>query len=165
MERKEAYIGISAYLFNVLAEIARRLVAPCLLYLREVGYLFAYGYVLREIVAAFEELLYIAFVLLMMSGFDADRVVVLSDNEVNGRSWMTYDYGYKAIQSKLDQYRTHVGHDVWCHAIDLQGYGTQQFIGAKVNIMGGWSEQVLRFVAQAEQGLGGLVDEIEAIEL
>lgn len=102
---------------------------------------------------------------LMESGFDADRVVVLSDNEVNGRSWMTYDYGYKAIQSKLDQYRAKVGHDVWCHAIDLQGYGTQQFIGAKVNIMGGWSEQVLRFVAQAEQGLGGLVDEIEAIEL
>ena len=101
---------------------------------------------------------------LMESGFDADRVVVLSDNEVNGRSWMTYDYGYKAIQSKLDQYRAKVGHDVWCHAIDLQGYGTQQFIGAKVNIMGGWSEQVLRFVAQAEQGFGGLVDEIEAVE-
>lgn len=102
---------------------------------------------------------------LMESGFDADRVVVLSDNEVNGRSWMTCDFGYKAIQSKLDQYRAKVGHDVWCHAIDLQGYGTQQFIGAKVNIMGGWSEQVLHFVALAEQGLGGLVDEIEAIEL
>lgn len=102
---------------------------------------------------------------LIESGFDADRVVVLSDNEVNGRSWRTNDYGYKTIQSKLDQYRAKVGHDVWCHAIDLQGYGTQQFTGAKVNIMGGWSEQVLRFVALAEQGLGGLVDEIEAVEL
>lgn len=102
---------------------------------------------------------------LMESGFDADRVVVLSDNEVNGRSWRTCDYGYRTIQGKLDQYRARVGHDVWCHAIDLQGYGTQQFTGAKVNILGGWSEQVLRFVALAEQGLGGLVDQIESVVL
>ena len=102
---------------------------------------------------------------LMESGFDADRVVVLSDNEVNGHSWMTKDFGYKTIQSKLDKYRAKVGHDVWCHAIDLMGYGTQQFMGAKVNIMGGWSEQVLRFVALAERGLGGLVAEVEALAL
>jgi hypothetical protein len=102
---------------------------------------------------------------LMKSGFDADRVVVLSDNEVNGRAWRTNDYGHKTIQTYLERYRAQVGHDVWCHAIDLQGYGTQQFMGAKVNIMAGWSEQVLRFVALAEQGLGGLVDEIEAVEL
>ena len=102
---------------------------------------------------------------LMESGFDADRVVVLSDNEVNGRSWRTRDYGYQTIQAELDRYRAKVGHDVWCHAIDLQGYGTQQFMGARVNIMGGWSEQVLRFVALAEQGFSGLVDEIEAVEL
>ena len=102
---------------------------------------------------------------LMESRFDADRVVVLSDNEVNGHSWVSHDFGYKAIQCKLDQYRSFIGHDVWCHAIDLQGYGTQQFIGAKVNVLGGWSEQVLRFVALAEQGFGGLVDEIEALAL
>lgn len=102
---------------------------------------------------------------LMESGFDADRVVVLSDNEVNGRSWKTHEYGYRTIQTKLDKYRARVGHDVWCHAIDLQGYGTQQFTGAKVNILGGWSEQVLRFVALAERGLGSLVDEIEAVAL
>jgi len=102
---------------------------------------------------------------LMESGFDADRVVVLSDNEVNGHTWGSRDYGYKTIQTKLDQYRASVGHDVWCHAIDLQGYGTQQFVGDKVNVLGGWSEQALRFVVLAEQGLGGLVDEIEELAL
>ena len=102
---------------------------------------------------------------LMESGFDADRVVVLSDNEVNRRSWNTGQYGYRTVQAKLDAYRAKVGHDVWCHAIDLQGYGTQQFIGPGVNIMGGWSEQVLRFVMLAEEGLGGLIDEIEATTL
>ena len=102
---------------------------------------------------------------LMESGYDADRVVVLSDNEVNSRSWMTNDFGHKTIQAKLEEYRRKVGHAVWCHAIDLQGYGTQQFMGAKVNVMAGWSEQVLRFVALAEQGFSGLVDEIEAVTL
>jgi len=113
-----------------------------------------------------------AFGLLARSGFDADRVVILSDNECNvsggsGYGWggRYVEYGRKAIQSRLEQYRKKVGHDVWCHAIDLQGYGTSQFIGPKTNIMAGWSEQVLRFVALTEQGFGGLVDEIEAMRL
>ncbi len=101
---------------------------------------------------------------LMQSGFDADRVVVLSDCEVNmafcGRAFGSRT---RTVQHALDAYRAHVGHDVWCHAIDLQGYGTQQFAGAKVNVMAGWSEQVLRFVALAEHGFGGLVNAIEAI--
>ena len=101
---------------------------------------------------------------LMQSGFDADRVVVLSDCEVNmafgGRT-----SGIRTVQNALDAYRAHVGHDVWCHALDLQGYGTQQFAGPKVNVMAGWSEQVLRFVALAEHGFGGLVNAIEAVRL
>ena len=95
--------------------------------------------------------------------------MILSDNEVNADSYSWYggylERGKKAIQSNLERYRKKVGHDVWCHAIDLQGYGTSQFIGRHTNIMAGWSEQVLRFVALAEQGFGGLVDEIESMEL
>lgn len=98
---------------------------------------------------------------LMQTGFDADRIIVLSDNEVNG-GW---GGNKKTIQSKMDEYRRKVGHDVWCHAIDLQGYGTQQFIGRKTNIIAGWSDSVLRFIAMAENGLGSIVDEIEAVEL
>ena len=105
------------------------------------------------------------FACLMKSGFDADRVVVLSDNEVNSHTWTTRGPAYRTIQAELDRYRAKVGHDVWCHAIDLQGYGTQQFVGRQVNVMAGWSEQVLRFVSMAEQGFGGLVDEIEAVAL
>ena len=101
---------------------------------------------------------------LMMTGFDADRVIVLSDNEVNGGGWWSRD-NKKVIQHNLDEYRKRVGHDVWCHAIDMQGYGTQQFIGEHVNIIAGWSEQVLRFVSLAEQGFGGIVNEIDAMTL
>lgn len=102
-----------------------------------------------------------AFDLLMKSGFDADRIIVLSDNEVNS-SWCN---NLGTIQRGLIMYRLKVGHPVWCHAIDLAGYGTQQFFGSRVNIMGGWSEQVLRFISLAEGGLGSLVEEIETVAL
>lgn len=99
---------------------------------------------------------------LMRTGFDADRVVVLSDNEVNGGWWGDNKH---TIQSKMNAYRSKVGHDVWCHAIDLQGYGTQQFIGPKTNIIAGWSEQVLRFISLAEHGFGCITDGIDMWEL
>lgn len=104
------------------------------------------------------------FDLLCRSGFDADRVVVLSDNEVNGGGGWWRVSGTKAVQSGLDEYRRVVGHDVWCHAIDLQGYGTAQFIGPKVNVMAGWSDKVLGFVSRVENG-SSFVEEIEAITL
>jgi hypothetical protein len=103
-----------------------------------------------------------AFELLMKSGFDADRVIVLSDNEVNG-GW--YGGNVRTIQSCLNLYRNKVGHDVWCHAIDLQGYGTSQFVGDKVNIMAGWSESVLEFIGLVENGFGSIVDDVMAVEL
>ncbi|MBR3160093.1 MAG: TROVE domain-containing protein [Atopobiaceae bacterium] len=102
------------------------------------------------------------FELLMKSDFDADRIIVLSDNEVNG-GW--YGNNHRTIQSCLERYRSKVGHDVWCHAIDLQGYGTQQFIGPKVNVIAGWSESVLRFIGMAESGVGSIVSEIESMRI
>ena len=104
------------------------------------------------------------FQLLMASGFDADRVIVLSDNEVNGGGWWSRN-SKEVIQSYLSEYRRKVGHDVWCHAIDLQGYGTSQFVGPKVNIMAGWSESVLRFISIAENGFGSIVKEIDGMDL
>lgn len=103
--------------------------------------------------------------LLMRSGFDADRVVILSDNECNsGGRWYGRNNA-KTIQSGIDEYRRKVGHDVWCHAIDLQGYGTTQVLGGHTQVLAGWSENVLRFIAYAEQGFGNMVGEIEKVEL
>lgn len=42
------------------------------------------------------------------------------------------------------------------HAVDLQGYGTQQFSGPHTNIISGWSEKVFDFILLAEQGEGNL---------
>lgn len=80
----------------------------------------------------------------------ADRIIVLSDNQCNSAWWN------KPVQSLADEYRRKTGNDIWVHAIDLQGYGTQQFCGAKTNIVAGWSEKVFDFIALAEQGEGTL---------
>lgn len=87
----------------------------------------------------------------------ADRILVLSDNEVNS------PWG-KPVQSVADEYRRRTGNDIWVHAIDLQGYGTQQFHGPKTNIIAGWSEKVFNFILLAEQGEGNLENAIQAYE-
>lgn len=87
---------------------------------------------------------------------------MLSDNEIN--------YGYTnsgwnihgiTCQSLADKYRNEINKDLWIHAIDLQGYGTQQFIGGKTNIIAGWSEKILEFINLAEQGIDTQVKRIE----
>lgn len=91
----------------------------------------------------------------------ADRVIVISDNVCNsGYSW----YSHKPVQSLADEYRRKSGNDIWVHAIDLQGYGTQQFTGPKTNIIAGWSEKVFNFILLAEQGEGNLEKTIEAYQ-
>lgn len=85
---------------------------------------------------------------------NADRVIVISDNQCNG--WFR-----NPIQKLADDYRKTTGNNIWVHAIDLQGYGTQQFHGVKTNIIAGWSEKVLEFIKLAEQGEGTLEKTIE----
>ena len=94
---------------------------------------------------------------MIADGIKADRVIIISDNECN-----TGAYGLKkTVQVFADSYRQKTGNDIWVHAIDLQGYGTQQFCGAKTNIIAGWSEKVLDFIRLAEQGEGTLEKKIE----
>ena len=87
----------------------------------------------------------------------ADRVIIISDNECNVPS----GWSGKPVQVLADEYRRFSGNNIWVHAIDLQGYGTQQFHGAKTNIIAGWSEKVLEFIKLAEQGEGTLEKTIE----
>lgn len=86
-----------------------------------------------------------------------DRIIILSDNEVNG--------GYRGstpIQALANKYKREVNPNVWVHAIDLQGYGTQQFIGKNVNIISGWSEKVLNFIDIAESGISNITETIDS---
>lgn len=102
--------------------------------------------------------MYLPFEKMISDNIKADRIIVISDNMCNcGGGW----YSSKPVQSLADEYRCKTGNNVWVHAIDLQGYGTQQFCGAKTNVIAGWSEKVFDFIKLAEQGEGSLEKTIE----
>lgn len=102
--------------------------------------------------------MYLPFEKMINDNVKADRIIILSDNECNsGGGWRRS----KPVQTLADEYRKITGNDIWVHAIDLQGYGTQQFHGAKTNIIAGWSERTLEFIKLAEQGESTLTKTIE----
>jgi len=88
---------------------------------------------------------------------NVDRIILLSDNQVNCGDT-------KPIQSFADEYRREVNPDCWVHGVDLQGYGTQQFIGGRTNIVAGWSEKLLDFIKIAEDGVDTLTKRIEGYD-
>ena len=93
------------------------------------------------------------FVWAIENKINVDRIIILSDNEVNSKT--------STIQSYFDKYKREVNENTYLHAIDLQGYGTQQFMGKNVNIIAGWSEKVLEFISLVEEGLDNQVKRIE----
>ncbi len=102
---------------------------------------------------------------MLAENIQADRLIILSDNEINqswsGRTSYWSWHNTKPYQPLADKYRQLINKDFWVHAIDLQGYGTQQFIGAKTNIIAGWSEKLLEFIDLAEKGIDTQVKAIE----
>ena len=99
---------------------------------------------------------------------DCDRIIILSDNECNANfisvgsefyAWNDIDEN-PVVQQYADIYRKKTGKDIWVHAIDLCGYGTQQFAGKHTNIIAGWSEKVFEFITLAEQGIDTLIRRI-----
>jgi hypothetical protein len=100
---------------------------------------------------------------MLADNIHADRLIILSDNEINS-SWEGRFGWYGAVQPcqpLADEYRRKFNKDFWVHAIDLQGYGTQQFVGSKTNIIAGWSEKLLEFINLAEKGIDTQVKTIE----
>ena len=92
-----------------------------------------------------------------------DRIIILSDNEINRGYTRSIGYGGpKSCQELVEEYKKKINPDVWVHAIDMQGYGTQQFVGKNVNIIAGWSEKVLEFMSAAEEGVDTMMDKISS---
>lgn len=96
--------------------------------------------------------MYLPFDAMLRDNVKADRVIIISDNECNSN----YYFNKRTVQSIAEEYHKRANPDLWVHAIDLQGYGTQQFYGARTNIIAGWSEKVLDFITLAEQGESSL---------
>lgn len=82
-----------------------------------------------------------------------DRIIYFSDNECNSSRFV--------VQKYFEQYKREKNPNLWVHAVDLQGYGTQQFIGKNFNLIAGWGDSVLEFIDLAEKGIDTLVNKIE----
>jgi|WetSurMetagenome_2_1015567.scaffolds.fasta_scaffold13707_4 60 kDa SS-A/Ro ribonucleoprotein len=102
---------------------------------------------------------------LLQNKIFVDRIILFSDNEINS-GWNSSYGGWLRkssipCQLLVEQYKNTINPNIWVHAIDLQGYGTQQFKGKNVNIMAGWSEKVLEFINLTEKGTDSLSKRIE----
>jgi hypothetical protein len=90
-----------------------------------------------------------------------DRIIMLSDNEING-GWNRPGWNNRnTVQSAMDQYRNEVNANAFVHMVDLQGYGTVQFFGGKTNLTAGWSEKLIEFFNLAEAGIDTLVNRVK----
>ncbi len=101
---------------------------------------------------------------LLERGIFVDRIIILSDNQINS-SW-NYNRWSNGVpcQSLVDRYRKEVNSDAWVHAVDMQGYGTQQFMGKNTNLIAGWGEKIFDFMSLVERGIDTLVSKIEKYE-
>lgn len=97
---------------------------------------------------------------LLNNKINVDRIIILSDNEINSNYVDCYGHT-KTCQNFVEFYKKEINSNVWVHAVDLQGYGTQQFMGKNVNIVAGWNEKIFDFIHLAEQGFDKIVKLIE----
>ena len=104
---------------------------------------------------------------MLNANVNADRVIYLSDNMCNhtfdakDHGWNWYSNRHNGtVQDAVNLYRQRINPDLWVHAVDLQGYGTQQFLGKNTNIIAGWSEKIFEFILLAEKGEGALKQKI-----
>ena len=97
----------------------------------------------------------------IIDGLDekVDRIIIFSDMQAYGDGNVGYGRS-DSCQTWTNKYRNQVPH-LWIHSIDLAGYGTTKVCGNRVNLIAGWSEKVLEFISQVEEGGSNLVKAIE----
>lgn len=94
------------------------------------------------------------------AGVKVDRIIIFSDMQ-------TYGGGncHDNPQGWVANYRKTKNSNLWVHSIDLAGYGTTKVAGDKVNLIAGWSEKVLDYIVQVEEGGTSLVDAIDKYQI
>jgi len=100
---------------------------------------------------------------LMKQGLKVDRVIFFTDCQLwNSRQ----GYNRPADLQKFWSAYKKIAPDAWLHIVDLNGSGTTPAVlQGKVNLIAGWSENVLSFIKTVEEGTGSPIDAIEGVEL
>lgn len=92
-----------------------------------------------------------------------DRVLIFSDMQTYGDG--SYGWGRSGDPQKWVENHRKTNPNLWVHSIDLAGHGTTKVHGNKVNLIAGWSDKVLEFIGQVEEGGSGLVKAIEQYQI
>lgn len=99
------------------------------------------------------------------AGVKVDRIIIFSDMQTYGDN----AYGFRCHgdnpQGWVTKYKQTKNPNLWVHSIDLSGHGTTKVIGDKVNLIAGWSEKVLDYIGQVEEGGTSLVKAIEEYQI
>lgn len=87
-----------------------------------------------------------------------DRIIIVSDNE----SWV----GSYGVQGEYLNYRrqSEEARNTFVYCIDVQGYGTKDLSGERVQYITGFSDKIFDFIKAIESG-DSMIKEIEKIEV
>jgi hypothetical protein len=107
---------------------------------------------------------------------EVDRIVIFSDCQcydtdvrANPYAWMSSGSSDKeeSLAANLKKYKKLVNKDVFLYSFDLSTYGTLQFPQdeSRVCTLGGWSDNVLRFIDLYERDKTYMLKEIEQISI
>ena len=92
------------------------------------------------------------------SGLDPDRVIALSDGEINSGDGRT-------LTRLTGEWARELGHPIATIGWDLAGYGTTQVTGPDAMMLCGFSDSALRFVADADAGFDAMANEVSRVKL
>jgi len=87
-----------------------------------------------------------------------DRILIFSDMQCydseNRNVYAWQDEDERSLAEMMEKYRHTINPDAYLYSFDLSGYGTAQFPqdSPKTCLIAGWSDKVLSFIPQFEQG-------------
>jgi hypothetical protein len=107
---------------------------------------------------------YLAFDFLTQNKIKVDRILLFSDMQCyNSNSLSSYMYSsYDNIHEQWNQYKKQVNPNCYLYSFDLAGYGTSQVPQGdpKVLLIGGWSENILKYIPYFERDSKTVIQEI-----
>lgn len=100
---------------------------------------------------------------LINNNIEVDQIMLFTDCQLNGG----YSYGGNSLDNDIKLYRQQVNKDVRIYELNLAGYGSRQVKPTDPNYvpMGGWSDNVLKYITEYQSLKNGIVDMVKNVTL
>ncbi len=106
---------------------------------------------------------YLALDYLLYNKIKVDRILLFSDMQCYDSNNRSSFYGYNnSIHEQWIKYKKEINPNCYLYSFDLAGYGTSQVPqgDAKVLLVGGWSENILKYIPYFERDSKTVIQEI-----